>query len=86
MYHTSVPYPAHDNLLFGFSCTTTLVPGGEIGVALKFKLTNNAAYTERYGLSLSNLNKLMVILHYGRSRSHSLKGNFVSQVYNPAIR
>ena len=86
MYHASVPCPAHDNLLFSFSCTTALVPGGAIGVALKLKLPNNAAYAERVGLRLADLNKLMVILHCGRSRSHSLQGDFGSQVYNPAIR
>ena len=86
MYHASVPHPAHDNLLFTFSCITTLVPGGAIGVALKLKFPNNAAYAERYGLCPADLNKLMVILHYGRSRSHYLEGNFGSQVYNPAIR
>ena len=86
MYHASVPCPVHDNLLFAFSCITTLVPGGAIGIALKLKLTNNAAYAERYRLHLADLNKLMVILHCGRSRYHSLEGNFGSQVYNPAIR
>ena len=86
MYHPSVPFPAHDNLLFGFSCTTNLVPGGAIGVALKLKFPNNAAYAERDGLRLADLNKLMIILHYGRSQSHSLEGNFRSQVYNPLIR
>ena len=86
MYHASVPCPTHDNLLFGFSCTTTLVPGGTIGVALKLKFPNNTAYAERDRLRLADLNKLIVILHCGRSRSHSLEGNFGSQVYNHAIR
>ena len=85
MYHASVTFPAHDNLLFAFSCTTTLVPGGAIGVALKLKLPNNSAYAEIDRLRLADLNKLMVIFHCGRSRSHSLEGNFGSQVYNPAI-
>ena len=58
MYHASVPCPAHDNLLFGFSCTTTLVPGGDIGVALKLKLPNNYAYAERDRLRLADLNTL----------------------------
>ena len=86
MYHASVPCPAHDNLLFGFSCTTTLVPGGAIGVTLNLKLPNNYAYAERDRLHLADLNTLMVILHCGRIRSHSLEGNFGSQVYIPAIR
>ena len=86
MYHDSVPCTAHDNLLFAFSCTTTLVPGGAIGVALNLKFPNNTAYAERDGLRISDLNKLMVILHCGSSRSHSREGNFGSQVYNPAIR
>ena len=86
MYHASVPCPSHDNLLFAFLCTTTLVPGGDIGVALKLNLTNDAAYAEIDGLRHANLNKLMVILHCGRSRSQSLEENFGSQVYNPAIR
>ena len=73
-------------MLFAFSCTTTLVPGGAIGIALKLKLPNNAAYSEIYGFRLVDLNTLMVILHCGRSRSRSLEGNFGSQVYNPAIR
>ena len=85
MYHASVACPAHDKLLFGFSCTTTLVLGGAIGVAVKLKFSNNAAYAEKDGMRLADLNKLMVILHCGRSRSHSLEGNFGSQVYNPAI-
>ena len=72
-------------MLFAFSCTTTLVLGGAIGVALKLKFPNNSAYAERDGLRLYDLNKLMAILHCGRSRSHSLEGNFGSQVYNPAI-
>ena len=85
MYHASVLCLAHDNMLFGFSCTTTLVPGGAIGVALKSKFPNNAAYAERDGFRLDDLNKLMGIIHCGRSQSHSLGGDFGSQVYNPAI-
>ena len=86
MYHASVPCPAHDNLLFSFSCTTILVPGGAIDVSLKLKLPNNSAYAERDILRLSDLNKLVVILLCGRSQSHSLEVNFGFQVYNPAIR
>ena len=86
MYHASVPCPFHDNLLFVFSCTTTLVPGGAIVVALKLNLPNISAYAEREGLRLADLNKLMVLLQCGRSRSHYLEGNFGSQVYNSGIR
>ena len=86
MYHASVPCPAHENLLFGFSCTTTLVPGGAIGVVLKLKFPNNTSYAEGDGFRLADLNILMVIFHCDRSRSHSLEGDFESQVYNSAIR
>ena len=86
MYHASVPCPSYDNLLFDFSCTTTLVQGGAIGVALNLKFPNNASYAERDGLRLADLNKLMGILHCGRNQLHSLERNFGSQVYNPEIR
>jgi hypothetical protein len=86
MYHASVPCPAHDLRLLAFSCTTTLVPGSTIGVALKSKLPCNVAYADRDGLRLADRNRLIVMLHCGNRRSHSLAGKLGSQVCNPAIK
>ena len=86
MYHPSVPCPAHVFLLLDFSCTTTLVPGGAIGVALKLKLPSNAANADSEGFRQDERNKLMVILHCGISLSHSLDGNLGLQVYKPATK
>ena len=86
MYHVSVPWSVHNFLLSTFSCITTFVPGGAIGVLLTSKLSSNAAYADNDGLHRNDCNKMIVILHWGRSQSHSLEGNFVSQVNRPATK
>ena len=62
-----------------------LVHGGAMGVLLKSKFPSSDSYVDSDGFCLAGLNKSNVILHWGRSQSHSLDGNFESQVYNPAI-
>ena len=57
-----------------------------MGVALKSKFPFRAVYADSDGLRLDKRNKLIVMLHCGRIRSHSLDGNLGSHVYNPAIR
>ena len=86
MYHAGVPWPAHVFLFDDFSWTSTLVPGGAIGVVLKSKLPNNAAYADNDWFRRAERSKFNVILHCGRSRSHSREGNCGSHVYKPAIR
>ena len=57
-----------------------------MGVELKSKFPLSAAYADSDGLCLDERNKLIVMLHCGRSWSHFLDGNLGSHVYNPAIR
>ena len=63
-----------------------LVPGGAMGVLLKLKFLNSDAYADSDGLCLADHNKFNVMLHWGSIRSHSLDGDFGSQVYTPAMR
>ena len=86
MYQPSVPCPAQVFLLVDFSWTTTCVPGGAIGVALKSKFPSSAAYADSDGFRRADRSRLIVILHFGSNLSHSLEGNLGSQVYKPAMK
>ena len=48
--HPMTPCHPHFHRCPGFSCMTTFVPGGTIGVALKSNAPSNCAYTGSFGL------------------------------------
>ena len=60
MYHTSIPCTLQVPLLCGLVRSSTLVPDGTSGVALKSKFPINAAYAERDGFLLDHLNRFIV--------------------------
>ena len=57
-----------------------------MGVALKSKFPFSAVYAANDGFLRDERNKLIVILHCGRSWSHYLDGKLGSHVYSPVIK
>ena len=69
-----------------FTCATTLVPGGVIGVARKLNCPNKYEYDDSFGLLLtvrSNISDLFVCF---TRRHHSVIKNAGSIVANLALK
>ena len=62
--------------MFGLRWTLVLVPGAVSGVVLKLKFPYVAAYADKEGLRLDDLNKLIVIVACGINLPHSFAVNF----------
>ena len=86
IYQASTPCTPQNFRLFRFRCTFFLVPGGDSGVTLKSKLPYVAAYADKDGFRLDDLNKLIVMFAWGINLSHSFAGKFVSQIHKPVIK
>ena len=61
MFQPSVLYPAKICLLAGFSCTTTFVTGGAIGVLLKSKIPAKVTYADNEGFFRADLMRFIVM-------------------------
>ena len=80
MYQPSLPYIPKVVYCEGFKWTSTYVPGGASGVALKLKSPQSAGCAERDGFRRDALTILRVNIAWGRSLSHSAIGKAGSQV------
>jgi hypothetical protein len=86
MHQPWTPWGGHISLMFGFSCTSTLVLGGASGVRLQSKAPLSWVCAERRGLICEPRMRFRQISACGSNLSHRFSGKLRSVLLSAAMK